>query len=250
MRAIHQFDNGVKVYDDQLLPVQRERYKKKNVHEAEEEDIFIELMQNLPANGCYVNVGSAIGYYVLFAGRLRPDLTIHAVEPLEEHQTAFRENVTLNGFRKDDFTLHTVGVSSSNGQASFLSHKYGSRIIIKKGIGGFFRSLLGLNPKNVPHGIDGETVTIQTVTLDSFLPQIGNSVDFLQMDVQCLEVDVLQGASEAMKTGRIQTFLIGTHRASLHRKCLKILRQYEYRILVDRFETQEQPDGILVAKRS
>jgi hypothetical protein len=32
---------GVKVYDDHLTPVQKERYKKANVHEAEEEDLFI-----------------------------------------------------------------------------------------------------------------------------------------------------------------------------------------------------------------
>ena len=43
-RAIHTFDNGVRVYEDQLWAGQRARYEKRNVHEAEEEDIFVELI--------------------------------------------------------------------------------------------------------------------------------------------------------------------------------------------------------------
>ena len=44
-RAIHSFDNGVRVCDDHLLDEQRERYRKRNVHEAEEEDIFVDLVR-------------------------------------------------------------------------------------------------------------------------------------------------------------------------------------------------------------
>ncbi len=63
-RAIHTFDNGVRVYDDHLLDEQRERYRKHNVHEAEEENIFVDLIHRIPANGCFVDVGAAIGYYL------------------------------------------------------------------------------------------------------------------------------------------------------------------------------------------
>ena len=31
-RNVHVFDNGVKVYDDHLTPIQRDRYKQRNVH--------------------------------------------------------------------------------------------------------------------------------------------------------------------------------------------------------------------------
>ena len=78
-RAIHTFENGVRVYEDQLLDEQRERYRKRNVHEAEEEEIFVELIRRLPADGCFVDVGAAIGYCLTPSRQLAPYLTIHGV---------------------------------------------------------------------------------------------------------------------------------------------------------------------------
>lgn len=88
-RQIHMFDNEVRVFDDQLTPGQRDRYQIRNVHESEEEDIFVELIRAIPADGCFVNIGSAIGYYPLLAKKLAPHLTIHAVEPPERHRVFF-----------------------------------------------------------------------------------------------------------------------------------------------------------------
>ena len=48
-RAIHTFDNGVRVFEDQLWEGQRARYQKRNVHEAEEEDIFVDLIRRTAA---------------------------------------------------------------------------------------------------------------------------------------------------------------------------------------------------------
>ena len=66
-RKVHEFDNGVRVFDDHLMPAQRERYRKRNVHEADEEDLFIEVVSALPDDGCFVNIGTAIGYYAILA---------------------------------------------------------------------------------------------------------------------------------------------------------------------------------------
>ena len=92
-RAIHTFDNGVRVYDDHLLDEQRERYRRHNVHEAEEENIFVNLIQRIPVDGCFVDVGAAIGYYLILARKLAPGVTIHAVEPLARHRAFLRENL-------------------------------------------------------------------------------------------------------------------------------------------------------------
>ena len=73
-RAAHTFDNGIKVYDDHLLPLQRERYKKHNVHEADEEEHFINIIRSLPPDGVYLDIGAAVGYYAMLARRLSPPL--------------------------------------------------------------------------------------------------------------------------------------------------------------------------------
>ncbi len=95
------------------------------------------------------------------------------------------------------------------------------------------------------------TITIPTITLDTLVRRIGGSVDLVQMDVQGLEVEVLKGATESMRTGAIRTFLIGTHGRmvglTLHQECRDLLQAHGYTIEVDRNDTKEQPDGILVA---
>ena len=84
--------------------------ERRNVHEAEEEEIFIDLIRRLPPDGCFVDVGAAIGYYLILAHKLSPRLTIHGVEPLERHRRFLNENLVLNGLVRDDFVIHSEGL--------------------------------------------------------------------------------------------------------------------------------------------
>jgi FkbM family methyltransferase len=254
-RAIHTFDNGVRVYEDQLLDEQRERYRKRNVHEAEEEEIFVELIRRLPPDGCFVDVGAAIGYYLILARQLAPRLTIHGVEPLERHRSFLRENLLLNGLPIDDFVIHPEGLTSSAGNETFMDRGYSSRLAAggekkKVSLSTHWKQLLesiGLRkPKNV-------VLTIPTITLDTFVERLGRPIDLLQMDVQGLEVEVLKGAIESMRSGAVKTFLIGTHGwargLTLHEDCRELLRANGYTIEIDQPDTRDQPDGILVARK-
>jgi FkbM family methyltransferase len=254
-RAIHTFDNGVRVFEDQLLEQQRERYRKRNVHEAEEEEIFVDLIRRLPPAGCFVDVGAAIGYYLILARKLAPRLTIHGVEPLERHRRFLSENLTLNGLTNSDFIIHNEGLTSSEGSETFMDRGYSSRLAPvgeRPGVSlsarwKCFLESIGLRrPKN-------EALTIPTITLDTLARRIGRSIDLLQMDVQGLEVEVLKGATESMKTGAIKTFLIGTHGhargLTLHEDCRDLLQANGYAIEIDEPDTKQQPDGILVGRK-
>jgi FkbM family methyltransferase len=254
-RAIHTFDNGVRVFEDQLLDQQRERYRKRNVHEAEEEEIFVDLIRRLPPAGCFVDVGAAIGYYLILARKLAPRLAIYGVEPLERHRRFLSENLVLNGLTNSDFIIHPEGLTSSEGSESFMDRGYSSRLApvgerqsvsLSARWKRFLESIGVRRPKN-------EALTIPTITLDIFVRRIGRSIDLLQMDVQGQEVEVLKGATESMKTGEVKTFLIGTHgRArglTLHEECRGLLQANGYAIQIDQPDTKEQPDGILVARK-
>ena len=254
-RAIHTFDNGVRVFEDQLWEGQRARYRKRNVHEAEEEDIFVELIRRIPPDGCYVDVGAAIGYYLILGRKLAPRLEIHGVEPLERHLHLLRENLVLNGLTPSDFTIHPEALTSSEGSEVFMDRGYSSRLapvgekenVTLSARWKRFLEAIGLRkPKNT-------TLTIPTITLDTLVRRIGRSIDLLQMDVQGLEVEVLKGAAQSMREGAIRTFLIGTHGRmiglTLHRECRDLLQAAGYTVEIDQPDTKEQPDGILVAHK-
>ncbi len=254
-RAIHTFDNGVRVFEDQLLEEQRERYRKRNVHEAEEEEIFIDLIRRLPPDGCYVDVGAAIGYYIILARRISARLTIYGLEPLERHRRFLSENLALNGLTSSDFTILPEGLTSSEGSETLMDRGYSSRLAAPGGtqnlsLSARWKGLLetiGLRrPKNA-------TLTIATITLDTFVRRIGRPINLLQMDVQGLEVEVLKGGTESLMTGAVKTFLIGTHGRklglTLHEQCRDLLQASGYAIEIDQPDTKEQPDGILVASK-
>src|SRR4051812_3662934 len=184
-RAVHTFDNGVRVFEDQLWEGQRARYRKRNVHEADEEDIFVDLIRRIPPNGCYVDVGAAIGYYLILARKLAPHLEIHGVEPLERHWQLLRENLTLNDLLADDFKIHPEALTSSEGTEVFMDRGYSSRLAPtgeKKHLSlsarwkRFLESIGLRKPKNI-------TLTIPTITVDTFVKRIGRPIDLLQMDV-------------------------------------------------------------------
>lgn len=247
------------VYDNHLSPGQQNRYKKRNVHEAEEEVIFVEIIRAIPANGCFVNIGSAIGYYPILAKILAPELTIHAIEPLERHRTFFIENIILNGLSQTDFTIHREGVSSSDGEARFVDSGYGSSIqrdgrikqgkMLKSLIKGLIKTLLARTGLKKYQTISKNTITIKTITLDNLTSAAGRYLDLLLMDVQGFEVYVLKGALHTLQTGSVKTFLIGTHSQKLHQECIDILRENGYIMEFDKYQTKEQPDEIIVGSK-
>lgn len=260
MNNIHVFDNGVKVYDHHLMPAQRERYKQRNVHEADEEDIFTEIIRAIPGDGCYVNIGSAIGYYVILARKLSPGLAVHAVEPLERFRGYFRENLLLNELAEDDFTIHPLGVSGLEGKVSFVAKGFESRVVqddekhfslpgllmkYKDGIKAFLGKL---GMKRYAEGA-GEQTIIDTITLNMLVERVGSPIDVVQMDVQGLETAILEGGMESLKRTDVRTFIIGTHGHRIHQRCIDMLTDCGYEIEYEEAHTPHQPDGIIVASK-
>lgn len=238
MRAVHCFDNGVKVYDDQLIEAQRLRYAKRNVHEEDEEELFIEMIENLPTSGIFVSLGSAIGYYALLAKRTRPDLIIHCFEPLDRHRQYLLENIELNGYSHEDFQIHSQAIAPNSETYLLIDRSFGSFLIKPE------------DARSRPAS------PIDAFTLSGIGAMIGSPmVHLLQMDIQGLEALILEGFFSESNPGSknsvdIQAFLIGTHGAGIHERCRAALSQNNYAFIHDEFETLNQPDGILAATRS
>lgn len=234
MRTVHCFDNGIKVYDDQLIEAQRIRYSKCNVHEEDEEELFLSIIQRLPADAIFVSIGSAIGYYALLAKKVRPDLTIHCFEPLEKHRIYFKENITLNGLSVDHFNIYNIAIAPGGAEYLLVDQAFGSFLV---------------KPEDAQLRTACPIKSIQLSAVDTLIG--AHTIDLIQMDIQGLEAAILEDFFSAPdQTLKVDTFLIGTHGRDIHEHCRIILKSHKYELLHDEAETLNQPDGILAAAKA
>jgi FkbM family methyltransferase len=228
--AIHTFDNGVRIYDHHLLEVQRARYRLRNVHEADEEDVFLETLAAVPPQGIFLNVGAAVGYYVILARLKRPDLRIHAVEPLPGQSERFKENLAINGLALGDLHLHEIAIAARDeAEAQLLDDGYGSRLLAPS------------------ESVSGRVVRVKTTTLARLCENIGARIDLLQMDIQGLELPVLEKFFSEPQRTAITTFLVGTHSDPIHQAIIALLQQNGYDVKFECARPPDQPDGIVLA---
>jgi FkbM family methyltransferase len=256
-REIHTFDNGIRVYDDHLIPEQRERYRARNVHETEEEAVFSSLVQGIRPDGCFVNIGAAIGYYLILAKKISPGLKIHAVEPLQRHRRFLIENLLLNGIDPAEIHLHAVGIAGATGESLFVDRGFSSKIVLEQpGRKRFPRRALTLLKMMVQDSVLGRggpsshrLQRIQTISLEDLVSEVGSPIDLLQMDVQGAESEILEAAAAVLKRGEVLCFLVGTHGLKIHKACLDLLQSAGYTIETDNPAPLNQPDGIIAARK-
>lgn len=231
MDFAHTFDNGVKINKNHIIPEQFERYAKRNVHEYDEEDIFVDAIRRLPLDAVFLNIGTAVGYYAILAKSLRPDLFIHCFEPLKDHRDRFLDNIALNAMHPDDFTLHSFAVADTPGYAPFRESGFGSMLL--DGV------------------VNNENPRVRCILLEDAIQLTGRkTANLVQMDVQGSEHLILNGFFGRKTKGHslcVENFLIGTHGLETHGRCVRILRENGYKIMKNLADSQNQPDGVVFA---
>ncbi len=133
----------------------------------------------LPEAGTFLDIGSNWGYFTLYAASNHSRLTVHAFEPMPATYQDLTGCVTQARL-SDLVTCHNLALSNADGEA-FLQIPDG----LHSGIAEVSKS--------------GGTTRIATRRLDSLgLP----GPDFVKMDVEGHEIEVLNGAKEALKASR------------------------------------------------
>ena len=233
---IHTFDNGVRVHASHLLRGQLARYRKTNIHEPEEEAVFLEMVRSMPVASTLLNIGAGFGYYCILAKRERPDLHIYAAEPLARHRAYLGQEPGTQpyGARRNP----PGGRGRLWGIDTFEDMRYGSRLLSagQAPQHGIRAMLYRFGVLRIPRA------TVEVVTLDDCLRSTG-PLGLCAMDVQGAEASVLRGY---YGTVPVQSFLIGTHGESVHIETRALLREKGYRTL-DRVTVPDQPDGMLAA---
>ena len=164
-----------------------------------------------------LEVGANIGYYALLETSLAgSDGHLYAMEPSPYNFDLLTNNLKLNGLKNYD--LYKVAAGSQEGKAKFLlSGRSNLSTFIER------------------EDLTGEEVDVEVVKLDNFLQ--GKKVDFIRMDVEGYELEILKGAEMSLSSGnKPKYFFIEVHSELLHKKnssareVLEFLGKYGYDI--------------------
>jgi predicted O-methyltransferase YrrM len=103
MKQIHAYNNGIKCYRD-LIPKQAlSRYEKYiNLHEPFEDTVFDHIIKNCNIK-TFVDVGSAWGYYSIYAKKLDKDINVIGFDPRGGVIKRAYENAKLNDVTDIEF---------------------------------------------------------------------------------------------------------------------------------------------------
>lgn len=138
-----------------------------------------------PENGVMIDVGANIGLSALTINAAVPSASVHAVEPVPSTFRFLRENLTSHA--KGRVTPHQIAISGAEGMVEF--HESGDSSashIIAAGhiVGDAFRNA---------------SAKVRATTFDAFVAeQKLERVDFVKIDVEGFEIDVLQGMTETI----------------------------------------------------
>ena len=139
-------------------------------------EIFVEQCyhQNLPSNALIIDCGSNIGLSVMYLKKIAPDARIIAFEPDEANYEILQKNIESNQLNQVE--VHKAAVWTENTELSFL-------------VTGSMGSTIATNS-------DKNTVKVKALRLKDFLQQ---KVDFLKIDIEGAEYQVIKDISEDLK---------------------------------------------------
>jgi FkbM family methyltransferase len=179
-----------------------------------------------------VDAGANIGLFSLLAKRENPSLAVYAFEPVRETYAILARNVALN--RLNDVHLYNAALGSGrpgskpfvyyrNASVNSTAHpEYLSRWFA------FTREKIGKEFADWAAVSENRTVEVQTlssVIRDQGIP----SIDFLKIDTEGDEAEVLDGIDEE-HFGIIRNIAIEIHSEDLHRGIRKRLAALGYRL--------------------
>ena len=148
-----------------------------------------------------LDVGANFGVISCACSRFAPSADIWAFEPTLATAEALQDNVRRNGITNVRIVRSAVG--ASDGTTMFQSSSDPATNHISLGA--------------------GDAVRVPLTTLDTFLDCAGiEAVDFLKIDTEGADFDVLRGAARAFDEGRISRGLIEL--------CPGTLRRYGYSV--------------------
>jgi FkbM family methyltransferase len=205
-----------------------EAYIRNNGNYEVSETIFCK--QSLKAGMTVFDIGANIGLYsLLFASLVGPEGNVHSFEPENRNFIRMKTNIALNLF--SNVTINRSAVYSKSG--TVYLNVFPDRVNSWHSIGNP-QLADPENPKNIMLPL--KTEEVPAVSIDDYCHSLGiYHIDFLKIDVEGAELDVLQGASAFLEKGNISTIMFEISLPqveAMHHKpedCIQLLQRYGYK---------------------
>ena len=162
----------------------------------------------IPEGAVVYDIGANVGYYSLIAAVVSgQNGHVYAFEPLPRNVDYLRKHVTLNKMA-DRITVFDVAVSDQSGEAAFN---------------------LGAST-SMGHLAETGEIKVKQVRLDDMVA-VGEikPPDYMKVDVEGAEFDVLNGARKLLEQYKPVIFL-DTHNREAHNATVKLLNEIDYDI--------------------
>jgi FkbM family methyltransferase len=151
------------------------------------------LQELLKPGMTFVDVGANKGDFTLLAAKVMGDRgRVLAFEPVPDNLHWLRKSIALNGYRSVE--VIEIALSDTAGRAP-----------IHLGTFSGWHSLVHTE------GGTGETIEVETRTLDSVLEERGGRADVIKIDVEGAELQVLRGAERTLGAGGPLTVFVECH---------------------------------------
>ncbi|HEX4959072.1 MAG TPA: FkbM family methyltransferase, partial [Lacibacter sp.] len=172
---------------------------------------------------CY-DIGGYKGYYAGVMA-LKGAKEVYVFEPMPGNAEKIHKLMELNPSLS--IHLQQYAVSDSNGTATF-------KLMPEETMGKLENSSFQ------KEDVEVNSITVATITLDSFVEQGVPAPDFIKIDVEGAEEFVLKGASRTLAQKK-PFLMIEIHSPEIGKRCLEVLQQYYHHVHV--LETGKAPDG-------
>ena len=176
-------DRGLRIHcslgDFRIVPIETLNFFD---YEKQESD----MMENLVADGdSFFDIGANIGWYSINIAASRRTTKVFCFEPIPRTFKELQKNLSLNSV--PNVQAYNFGFSNQVGEFPFYYYLEGSG---------------NASSANLTGRTDVETVTCKVRTLDDYINETGERVDFIKCDVEGGELLVFKGSLETIARDR------------------------------------------------
>lgn len=182
------------------------------------------IVNTLKEGDVVIDGGASFGWYTLLAsGVVGATGKVHSFEPTDRSFAILQANVATH----PNVSANHVALWKESGRVQF--NDFGFRFDVANTLVQE-KERIDYYDKLVTHNADHRVVSVPAVSLDDYCAKNGITPDFIKLDCESAEFEILSGATTILKKHPIiATEVLGaTLRSGVGKKLMDLLREYGY----------------------